>query len=360
MLKIKAPHEYYCENGILSEAGNIISRFGQRAYIIAGRTAWAAVADKLITSLNKRFISFSLSITEGYPTYDAVVTLTGNAYKENADVIIGIGGGKVCDIAKAVANARNIPVVMIPSVAATCACWAARSILYDTQGSFDRALWNENNPDVIIADTGILRAAPKRYLAAGILDTLAKWYEFEPLISSDPGDIVLKQDVAIAKLAFDILMSYGEKAYSGEADEEEFRQTLDAIFFLAGASGSFANGKAYRGFAHSYYYASTRIAASRHRLHGEKVAFGLLVQQILLDKPEKDIEELIGILRTYDMTDTPYDWKSEDPDSEIDRISDLILRESPVVIEKGFVSDTAECADAIRRASELLKRTRGE
>lgn len=360
MLKIKAPAEYYCESGILSESGNIISRFGQRAYIIAGRTAYSVVGDKLTKALDGRYISHSLGFLEGYPTYDKVVTLTGRAYEENADVIIGIGGGKVCDTAKAVANARNIPVVMIPTVAATCACWAARSILYDPQGSFDRALWNENNPNVIIADTDILMAAPKRYLAAGILDTLAKWYEFEPLIPSDPGDIVLQQDVAIAKLAFDILLSYGEKAYSGNADEEEFRQAADAIFFLAGASGSFANGKAYRGFAHSYYYASTRIAASRHRLHGEKVAFGLLVQQILLDKPEKDIEELIRILRAYDMTDTPYDWNSEDPDSAIDGISELILKESPVVIEKGFVSDKAECADAIRKASELLKRSRSE
>ena len=79
-----------------------------------------------------------------------------------------------------------------------------------------------------------------------------------------------------------------------------------------------------------------------------------------VEKLQKEIEELIRILEAYDMTDTPYDWNSEDPEADIDRISELIIKESPIVIEKGFVSDTAECADAIRKASELLKPRRSE
>ncbi|MBR1478595.1 MAG: iron-containing alcohol dehydrogenase family protein [Lachnospiraceae bacterium] len=357
MLKVKTPKEYYCESGILSKSGEIISGFGREAFIIAGKKAYDSVKDILEESLKDEHIGFSLNIMEGYPTYDKVKAYSIASYEKKADIIISIGGGKICDTAKGVANMRNIPVVMIPTVAGTCACWAARSILYTDDGNFDRALWNENNPDIIIADTDILKNSPKRYLAAGILDTLAKWYEFEPLIERDKKDVVLRQDVAIAKLAFDILEELGLKAYRGEADDDELRQVLDAIFFLAGASGSFANGKAYRGFAHSYYYASTRVKESRYQLHGEKVAFGLLVQFVLKEKPAEYIDKFIRDLKNYEITDIPGDWSKGNPEitkETVEKIAGLIIKESPIVVEKGLVGDEAQCAKAIERASELL------
>lgn len=353
MLKIKTPKEFYCEVDAIKKAGEIASGFGRRAYIIAGEKAFKAVKKELLRSLDDYRIEYSVNTLTGYPTYGAVEENAGKAYRENAELVIAIGGGKVCDVGKAVANFRNIPVVMIPTVAATCACWAARSVLYTSEGDFDRILWNENNPDVIVADLNVLKEAPRRYLAAGILDTLAKWYEFRPLIDSAPDDVVLRQDVAISKLAFDILTELGEKAYVGEASDREFCQVLESIFFLAGASGSFANGKAFRGFAHSYYYASTHIAKSRHRLHGEKVGFGLLIQSVL-KKDDEVRDEIIRTLRAYDMTDTPYDWGTEDTKETIKIIGNCIITESPVVVEKGFVSSADECAEAIETAAKLL------
>ena len=354
MLKIKAPQEFYCDRNLVIKVGEISRRFGNTAYIISGEKAFNAVKEGLEKGLKKYYIDYSINIMTGYPTYDEVLSHSSKAYIENADFVIAVGGGKICDVGKAIANYRNIPVVMVPTIAATCACWAARSVLYTADGNFDKILWNKNNPDIIVADLDVLRAAPKRYLASGILDTLAKWYEFNPLIEATPNDIVLRQDVAISKLAFDVLMDFGLKAYKNETNWEEFSQVIEAIFFLAGASGSFANGKAYRGFAHSYYYASTRVAESRHRLHGEKVAFGLLVQSVLKNDTET-VNQLVDILRAYDLYDTPYDWSVENIVNTITLISELILTESPIVVEKGFVRTIDECAKAIESASKYLK-----
>ncbi|MBE5911197.1 iron-containing alcohol dehydrogenase family protein [Pseudobutyrivibrio sp.] len=354
LLKIKTPEEFYCDRNLISKVGEICSRYGRGAYIIAGKTAYSAVFDDLEGGLKAYHIDYSVNIMEGYPTYEKVIANSSKAYIENADFVIGIGGGKICDVAKAVANMRNIPVVMVPTVAATCACWAARSVIYKDDGNFDQILWNKNNPNIIVADLDVLTNAPKRYLAAGILDTLAKWYEFKPLIDSAPEDVVLRQDVAIAKLAYDIILEHGLKTYKGDATLEEFDQVIEAIFFLAGASGSFANGKAFRGFAHSYYYASTHIPSSRHRLHGEKVAFGLLVQAIL-KKDQATIEELLDLLQQYDLNDTPYDWEDANIENTIFDISNYIIKESPVVVEKGFVKSVEECADAIETASNYIR-----
>ncbi len=321
MLAIKAPDTYINDYGVLKEAGKYISEYGRKAFIIAGRTAWSKVEPILSNSLKEHLISFDMTVMEGYPTYEKVKEYADQAFVKHSDVIIGVGGGKICDMAKAVGNHRNIPVVMIPTVPATCACWAARSIIYKDDGDFDLQMWNEHNSRLVIADTAVLREAPVRYLASGIMDTFAKWYEFEPLIERDPTDIVLRQDVAIAKLAFNLLKDFGFKAYDGTADDEEFRQVIDAIIFLAGASGSFANGAAYRGFAHSYYYASTRIPESRYLLHGEKVAFGLLVQFILRGESEGFIREYLEDIKHYKILDTPDDWKCDDLDRYVKKLA---------------------------------------
>ena len=358
MLTIKAPETYACEPGLLEHAGELVSKYGRRAFIIAGERAWQAVEKTLAPGLEAWHIAWARQTLRGYPTCEKALDLVSQSAQARADLIIGIGGGKVCDMAKAVANLRGIPAVNIPTVAGTCACWAARSILYTEDGDFDRILWNAANPSMVLADVDVLIRAPKRYLASGIMDTLAKWYEFEPLIEAEPGDIVLRQDVAVAKLAKDILEALGPGAMADGPDPEAFRQVLDAIFFLAGATGSFANGAAYQGFAHPWYYATTRVPESRHRLHGEKVAFGLLVQFILKEKPRAFIDEYLRQLVFYGITDVPGDWHTADEAGTIRALAERVLNEYPGMVEKGFARDSAHCAQAIEEASELLRSSR--
>lgn len=359
MLTIKAPSLYACEPGLLTRAGGLLSRYGHKACIIAGKRAWRAASPALVPSLEKWRIGHEVGILPGYPTYERVLHFATESARSKADFIIGVGGGRVCDLAKGVGNLRGIPVVTVPTVAGTCACWAARSILYTDEGDFDRILWNARNPDMVLADVDILLRAPKRYLAAGIMDTVAKWYEFEPLIDRSPNDLVLRQDVAVARLAREILEEKGPGAMGGAPNVEAFRQVLDAIFFLAGSTGSFASGAAYQGFAHPWYYATTRIPESRHRLHGEKVAFGLLLQFILTGADAGFIDGFVRQLAFYGMTDVPEDWQAGDPCASSRRLSEIIVKEHPDVIEKGFVRDADHCAAAIDEASERLRKMYG-
>lgn len=357
MLTIKSPETYINEYNILTDAGSYISIYGKKAFVIAGKTAWKQVESKLSKSLGDWNIEFCLQIMEGYPTYEKVEKYASASYQYQADIVIGIGGGKICDVAKAVGNFRNLPIVMIPTIPATCACWAARSVLYKEDGDFDFIQWNMHNSGLILADTRILKDAPKRYLASGIMDTFAKWYEFEPLIEKNRNDIVLRQDVAIAKVAFDLLKELGPAAMNDTISDDEFKQVVDAILFLAGATGSFANGKAYRGLAHPYYFSSTRIPESRHLLHGEKVAFGLLVQFILLEKEDVYLNEYLKDLITYQQLDIPEKWNTTDSDYTIRKMAELLLEEWPVIVENGFVHSSDDVEKAIHTASELIRKT---
>lgn len=49
-------------------------------------------------------------------------------------VIAGIGGGKTIDVAKAVANRLNLPLIIVPTAASTDAPTSSLSVVYTESG----------------------------------------------------------------------------------------------------------------------------------------------------------------------------------------------------------------------------------
>jgi glycerol dehydrogenase len=104
--------------------------------------------------------------------------------EENCDVIIGIGGGKTLDTAKAVGFYANLPVIIAPSIASTDAPCSALSVIYTDEGAFESYLFLRNNPNVVLVDTAVIARSPVRMLVAGMGDALATYYEARACFNS--------------------------------------------------------------------------------------------------------------------------------------------------------------------------------
>ena len=76
--------------------------------------------------------------------------------------IVGAGGGKVLDTARAAAADLGLPVVNCPTVASSDAPCSALSVIYTDEGVFQEYRFHRKNPDLVLVDTEVIAQAPPR------------------------------------------------------------------------------------------------------------------------------------------------------------------------------------------------------
>ncbi|HEY9880188.1 MAG TPA: iron-containing alcohol dehydrogenase family protein [Leptolyngbyaceae cyanobacterium] len=279
-----APAKVVRGAGILAQMHDAIASLGQRPLLIGGDRTLALAGSHLASALeglSTERASYRTDCSEV-----ALKSLRNAAKSHKADVIIGIGGGKALDTAKLVAHQLKLPVVTIPTSAATCAAWTALSNVYSDQGAFLYDVALDRCPDLLILDYDLVLTAPQRTLVAGIGDALAKWYEAS--VSSGASDKALViAAVQQARVLRDILFQKTAAALQ-DPGGSEWREVVDASVLLAGVIGGLGGAQCRTVAAHAVHNGLTQLTASHGTLHGEKVAYGILVQMRLEEMGPKN------------------------------------------------------------------------
>jgi glycerol dehydrogenase-like iron-containing ADH family enzyme len=268
----------------LQAAIECIVKLGQRPLVIGGEESLK------LSQLQVLFERTELEIEKISYTPDCCETsldrLTQTVTNHQADLLIGIGGGKCLDTAKLVAYRCQLPVVTIPTAAATCAAWTALSNIYDESGAFLKDVSLDKCPDLLILDYGIVATAPPRMLVAGIGDAIAKWYEAS-VSSGHSSQTLLIAAVQQARVLRDILFQKSAAAIE-QPGGEDWQEVVDATVLLAGVIGGLGGAQCRTVAAHAVHNGLTHLPGSHHALHGEKVAYGILVQLRLQEMLQGD------------------------------------------------------------------------
>jgi glycerol dehydrogenase-like iron-containing ADH family enzyme len=265
--------------GVLVQVGEAISHLGKRPFIVAGDRCLSVVE----IHLQKIIETHKLDATQACYTPDcseaSLKSLRKLAKEHKADFIIGVGGGKAMDTAKLVAHQLQLPVVTIPTSAATCAAWTALSNVYSDTGAFLYDVALEGCPDLLILDYELIKTAPAHTLVAGIGDAIAKWYEAS--VSSGHSDqTLIIAAVQQARILRDILLQKSAAAIASPGSQV-WQEVVDATVLLAGVIGGIGGAQCRTVGAHAVHNGLTHISGniSGHTsIHGEKVAYGILVQ----------------------------------------------------------------------------------
>jgi glycerol dehydrogenase len=267
-----APAQLLRGNGILAQLPKYLSRYGNKALVIAGETANQVTASYFHYS--DREIIHAPAIADC--SDENLAMLRRLVQQENPHVIVGIGGGKVLDTAKLIAHQCQLPIFTVPTTGATCAAWTALSNVYDAHGAFDYDVTLDRCPDMMFVDYDVIATAPKRTLVSGIGDAIAKWYESSVSSGSSKKTMVIAA-VQEARILRDILFQKSAEAIANP-NSQVWREVVDATVCLAGAIGGIGGANCRTVAAHAIHNALTHLHQTHGTLHGEKVAYGILVQ----------------------------------------------------------------------------------
>ena len=210
--------------------------------------------------------------------YEDITRIKDIILKNNHDSVIAAGGGKVLDSGKYIADCLNIPCISVPLSASTCAGWTALSNIYTKDGQFIKDVSLRSCPKILVYDHKFIQTAPKRTLASGVADALAKWYE-SSITSTTIDDGLVQQAIQISRVLRDQLLINGEKAFKDEFENNpSWQNTIEACGLTAGLVGGIGGEKCRTAAAHAIHNAITQIITPNKFLHGEIVGVGLLLQ----------------------------------------------------------------------------------
>jgi len=279
------PGRYVQGEGALSLLAEETARFSNQALVVVD----PAVSKLLEPHLaNDKGVALTAAPFGGECSDEEIERLTALARSQKAGAILGMGGGKALDTAKAVAHALALPVIVVPTLASTDAPCSALSVIYTPEGAFKRYLVLPHNPEVVLVDSKIILGAPARFLVSGMGDALSTWFEAEDCKASGAGNMTGRPGgmtaLALARLCFDTLIADGAAAVKAMADKTvtpALERIIEANTLLSGLgfeSGGLSG-------AHAIHNGLTALPQTHHYWHGEKVAIGTLALIMLTDRP---------------------------------------------------------------------------
>ena len=178
-------------------------------------------------------------------------------YAEGCDVVIGLGGGSVIDVAKKSAADLGLQKIMIPTTAGTGSEVTHESVL-KVEGK-KRAFVDVNLiPDIAIVDPKLMMTMPQKLIASSGIDALAHAIE---CYDSRRSNLLVK---ILAFEAYTILKANLRKAVCGDEKAKE-RMALGSL--MAGM----AFGNSGTALAHALSYPLSNEGVP----HGEAVAMAL-------------------------------------------------------------------------------------
>lgn len=290
-----SPGAYLQGPGALDALGTVAAGLAGRAVAVVDAHVLALLRGRIERTLTGQGLAFRLLPFEGKVTRRSVDTLA-TAAGIGAGVVIAIGGGSAIDAGKAAAARLGRPVITVPTAASNDAPTSRVYVLYDEDGALAAIERMPHNPAAVVVDTEVIMSAPARLLVAGIGDALSKKAEAEGCAAAGGitslGTQALTLPRTIAALAFDTLLADAEAAVADARAGElspAFERTVEAVILMSGLG--FESGGL--SLAHSMTRGFTRLLECADVMHGEQVAFALLVQLAATPGGEDDLKRLL-------------------------------------------------------------------
>lgn len=293
---ILSSNHYRQGQGVLSLIGEEAAARGKNALLLGDTGGLKACGDNIKKELRTRGTAYTTVSFQTECSFQERDKMTQLCAENGCDLVIGLGGGKCMDLAKAVADATDLPLITVPTTAATCAACTPLSIMYQPSGRPKCSLPLKKGVDICLADTDILLQAPAFTLAAGIADSLAKHQEImcgSAALACARTDAGMYGAYCVAMAIDQILYEKAVRAYESclaQTWSREFEDVVYSIFSLTAICSGLVSGAGQLALAHSFNDAVHEhyLTAAREHLHGEIVGVGTILQMTVNESAQTE------------------------------------------------------------------------
>lgn len=289
-----SPPRYYQGPGAIDCLPDILAGIAGRPLLVVDADVLTMIGARLDTLFAGR--SHVIAPIRGEVTTAAMDRLAALAKAENADLIVGIGGGKALDTGKGCAVRAGLRFVSVPTVASNDSPTAAGLAVYDDDHRMIAVESLGRNPEAVVVDTQLIAGAPPHFLRAGIGDALAKKFEGEA--SQRHGGLnahytyQLRTAAYIADGCYRTIREFGVAAMAAAGSgtpDDALEAVVEANILMAGLG--FENMGL--GLAHGLVRGLVRIPLVDRAPHGFHVAYGVLVLLASEGRSDAFIDDLI-------------------------------------------------------------------
>jgi glycerol dehydrogenase len=295
-----APARYAQGPGAAEALGPALAGWTRRAAAVVDPAAADLLGARLEAAAREAGVALDLQRFGGECTEAEIARQTEFARAAGAGAIVAAGGGKAIDAGKGAAAALGLPLAVLPTIASNDAPTSSIYVVYDEAHRVVGARPMGRSPDLVLVDTEVIARAPARFLRAGIGDGLSKTFEARQCLRAGGANFFdgrpPEAALALADRGWEILRADAEAALAACGTGEPtpaFERVVEAAVLLSGLG--FENGGL--SLTHALLRGLSAEPSLARALHGELVAYGLLVQLTLERREAAFLDDLRGFLR---------------------------------------------------------------
>ena len=301
---------YIQEEGAIARLGAEVTRLNKkRAFIIGGKTALSLTESAIKDSLSSANIEYVFYLYEEFCNIKHAEKIVASEEYNACDIVIGVGGGNIMDVAKLCAVMGNRPIINIPTSSATCAAYTPLSVTYNERGQTVGTRHHAVEVNAVIVDMDILCRQPVRLLLSGVYDAMAKVPETSQRLlgkSEDEVDIGLRSSFVLSQFIYDRMLADLPAAVKDTSEGKCTKAVYDIVYLAIAVTGlisSLARGSNQCAIAHKIYEACRTLypEITHPYLHGEMVAIGMISQMIYNGDSEETVNAFRAQMQNYGM-----------------------------------------------------------
>jgi glycerol-1-phosphate dehydrogenase [NAD(P)+] len=273
---MELPRKILIGEDIVPQVGELVRTLNDstaKVVVITGNAVKSSAGDELELSLKSAAIKSSIYVVS-HASMDTVDRLRDRIGSELPDFVIGFGGGRSVDIAKMTAFKMDRPFISVPTSASHD---GISSPFVSIRGIDKPYSIKAKTPIGVAADTHLMLQAPRRLLAGGCGDLVAKITAVKDweLARDEKGEYFGSYAANLACMSAKIILKESKKL--NHKSHFSIRTIVEALISAGVAACIAGSSRPCSGSEHLFSHAVEYVAGPNFGLHGERVGLGTLM-----------------------------------------------------------------------------------